>query len=40
MTIWVIIDPFKSDDVIRKAKNEILGSWERYTPYDVIMTSK
>ena len=31
MSIWVIIDTFKSDDVIRKTKNTILAFWWRPT---------
>ena len=27
MSIWAIIDTFKSDDVIRKSKNPILAFW-------------
>ena len=27
MSIWVIIDTFKSDDAIRKLKNAILAFW-------------
>ena len=39
MSIWVIIDTFKSNDIIRKPKTTILAFW--WCPgYDVIMTSK
>ena len=40
MYIGVIIETFKSDDVIRKAKNAILAFWQCHTAYDVIMMSK
>ena len=36
MSIWVIIDTFKSDDVVRKPKNAILAFWRRLQ----LMTSK
>ena len=37
MSICVIIDTFKSDDVIRKPENAILLFRWCYTAYDVIM---
>ena len=40
MSIWVIIDTFKSDDVIRKPENAILAVWGCHMAYDVIMVSK
>ena len=40
MSIWIIIDTFKSDDVIRKPENAILAFWQYHTAYEVIMTSK
>ena len=36
MSIWVTIDTFKSDDVIRKPKNAILAYWRCHAVYDVI----
>ena len=38
MSIWVIIDTFKSDDAIRKLKNAILAFWWCHATYDVNMT--
>ena len=39
MSIWVIINTFKSDDVIRKPENAILVFWWCHTTYDVFMMS-
>ena len=41
MPIWVIIDTFKSDDVIRKPEDAILAFWDVIQlrrHYDVKMT--
>ena len=32
--MWVIIDTFKSDDIIRKHKKTILASWWDHTAID------
>ena len=40
MSIWVIIDTFKSDDIIRMPENAILMFWWCHMAYDVIMKSK
>ena len=39
MSIWVIIDTFKSDDVIRKPENAILAFWWCRAVDGVKMTS-